>query len=37
MSKEVHHNPLFLSIKELIEQSKQQLAISVNATMSMLY
>lgn len=28
---------LFLSIKELIEQRKQQIAISVNATMTMLY
>jgi len=28
---------LLLSIKELIEQSKQQVAISVNATMTMLY
>ena len=37
MSKEIQHNPLFVSIKELIEQSKQQIAISVNATMSMLY
>lgn len=37
MSKEIQKNPLFVSIKELIEQSKQQIAISVNATMSMLY
>lgn len=37
MSKEIQHNPLFVSLKELIEQSKQQIAISVNATMSMLY
>ncbi len=29
--------PLFGEIKRLIEQSKQQIAISVNATMSMLY
>ena len=28
---------LFASIKELIEQSRQQVAITVNATMSMLY
>lgn len=37
MSKEIQHNPLFVSIKDLIEQSKQQIAMSVNATMSMLY
>lgn len=37
MNKEINHNPLFVSIKELIERSKQQIAISVNATMSMLY
>lgn len=37
MSKEIQHDPLFISIKELIEQSKQQIAVSVNATMSMLY
>jgi predicted nuclease of restriction endonuclease-like (RecB) superfamily len=30
-------NPLFVSIRELIEQSKQQIAVSVNATMSLLY
>lgn len=30
-------NKLFVSIKELIEHSKQQIAVSVNATMSMLY
>ena len=36
MSDKLEH-PLFDSIKELIEQSKQQIAISVNATMSMLY
>jgi predicted nuclease of restriction endonuclease-like (RecB) superfamily len=30
-------NGLFISIKELIEQSRQQVAITVNATMSMLY
>lgn len=28
---------MFVSIRELIEQSKQQIAVSVNATMSMLY
>jgi predicted nuclease of restriction endonuclease-like (RecB) superfamily len=37
MSKEIENNHLFVSIKQLIEQSKQQIAISVNATMSMLY
>lgn len=37
MSKELQYHPLVASIKELIEQSKQQIAISVNATMSMLY
>jgi len=37
MSKEIQHNLLFTSIKELIEQSKQEIAVSVNATMSMLY
>lgn len=37
MSKEVQHNPLLVSIKELIEQSKQQIAISVNATITALY
>lgn len=37
MSKEIQYNPLFISIRELIEQSKRQLAVSVNAAMSMLY
>jgi len=32
-----NHLPLIYEIKELIEQSKQQLAITVNATLSMLY
>lgn len=36
MIKEIN-SQLFLSIKELIEQRKQQIAISVNATMTMLY
>jgi predicted nuclease of restriction endonuclease-like (RecB) superfamily len=35
--KEVNSNPLFVSIRDLIEQSKQQVALAVNATMSMLY
>jgi predicted nuclease of restriction endonuclease-like (RecB) superfamily len=30
-------SPLFHSIRELIEQSKQQIAVSVNAAMSLLY
>lgn len=38
MSKEANaHIPLLSDIKLLIEQSKQQLAVTVNATMSMLY
>jgi predicted nuclease of restriction endonuclease-like (RecB) superfamily len=37
MSKELQYHPLFISIKDLIEQSKQQIAVSVNATMSMLH
>lgn len=37
MSKEMQLNPLFVSIKELIEQSKQQIAVSVNATITALY
>ena len=37
MSKEIESNHLFVTIKQLIEQSKQQIAISVNASMSMLY
>ena len=37
MSKEIESNHLFVQIKQLIEQSKQQIAISVNASMSMLY
>jgi predicted nuclease of restriction endonuclease-like (RecB) superfamily len=37
MNNELQHHPLLFSIKELIEQSKQQIAVSVNATMSMLY
>lgn len=35
--KELEKNTLFVSIKELIEQSKQQLAVSVNATITSLY
>jgi len=37
MSEEIQHHPLFVSIKELIEQSKQQIAVSVNATITALY
>ena len=37
MSQDVIHNSLFTSIKALTEQSKQQVALSVNTTMSMLY
>jgi len=37
MSKEIERNHLFVSIKQLIEQSKQQIAVTVNATLSMLY
>ena len=37
MSKEIQNKPLITSIKELIEQSKQQVAMAVNATMSQLY
>lgn len=37
MSKAIQDNGLFVSIRELIEQSRQEIAISVNASMSMLY
>ncbi|MDR2271292.1 MAG: PDDEXK nuclease domain-containing protein [Sphingobacterium sp.] len=37
MSTPSQHNPLFISVKQLIEDSKQQIAVTVNATMSMLY
>ena len=37
MSSQQQHNPLFSSIKQLIEESKQQVAVAVNATMSLLY
>jgi hypothetical protein len=37
MNNEIEHNPLFVSIKGLIEESKQQVAIAVNATMTALY
>ncbi len=35
--KEVQHNPLFTSIRELIEESKQQVAVAVNAEITLLY
>lgn len=37
MSKEIEHTQLLVSIKDLIEQSKQQVAVAVNATLSALY
>jgi hypothetical protein len=37
MTNHPQHNPLFSTIKQLIEESKQQVAVTVNATMSMLY
>jgi predicted nuclease of restriction endonuclease-like (RecB) superfamily len=37
MNPEIQNKQLFVSIKELIEQSKQSVALMVNATMSMLY
>ena len=37
MKNEIKSTELVFSIKELIEQSKQQVAVTVNATMSMLY
>jgi predicted nuclease of restriction endonuclease-like (RecB) superfamily len=37
MNKEIQPQKLFVSIKELIEQSKQEVAVAVNARMSMLY
>jgi DUF1016 N-terminal domain len=37
MSKQVQISPLFISIKQLIDESKHQVAVSVNAAMSMLY
>ncbi len=37
MNKELKNEVLIQNIKQLIEQSKQQLAVTVNATMSMLY
>lgn len=37
MSAEIENQRLFTSVRELIEQSRQQVARSVNATMSLLY
>ncbi len=37
MTKEIQKQELFISIKQLIEASKQQIAVSVNSTMSLLY
>lgn len=37
MSKPIPDNTLFTNIRQLIEESKQQVAVAVNATMSMLY
>jgi predicted nuclease of restriction endonuclease-like (RecB) superfamily len=37
MDHSVQNNSLFTSIRQLIEESKQQVAVAVNATMSMLY
>jgi predicted nuclease of restriction endonuclease-like (RecB) superfamily len=37
MTKKIENTQLFTSIKELIDQSKQEIAVSVNTTMSMLY
>jgi predicted nuclease of restriction endonuclease-like (RecB) superfamily len=37
MSKEIQVSHLFVSIKQLIDESKQQVAVSVNTAMSMLY
>src|SRR5690606_18440009 len=37
MSNSVQHNPLFVSIRQLIEESKQQVAVAVNAEITLLY
>lgn len=37
MSNPIKHNTLFTSISSLIEESRQQVAVAVNATMSLLY
>ncbi|MGN7787124.1 PDDEXK nuclease domain-containing protein [Niabella sp. 22666] len=37
MDHSVQNNSLFTSIRQLIEESKQQVAVAVNATMGMLY
>ncbi len=37
MNKKIENNHLFSEIRQLIEQSRQQIATSVNSTMSTLY
>ena len=37
MSNPIQNNPLFISIRQLVKESKQQVVVAVNATMSMLY
>lgn len=37
MKKGMENTPLLLEVKQLIEQGNQQIAVSVNTTMSMLY
>jgi hypothetical protein len=37
MSKKIENTGLLGSIRQLIEESRQQVAVAVNATMSMLY
>ena len=37
MNDKIEHNPLFVSIKQLIEESKQQVATAVNAAITALY
>ncbi|MBF0379120.1 MAG: DUF1016 family protein [Desulfamplus sp.] len=37
MTKEIENTQLFTSIRELIEQSRQQIAVSVNSTITALY
>jgi predicted nuclease of restriction endonuclease-like (RecB) superfamily len=37
MSQKIRNNQLFVSIKKLIDQSRQQVAMSVNSNMSLLY
>jgi len=37
MTSPIRHDQLFVSIKQLIEESKQQVAVTVNAEMTLLY